>query len=60
MTPITQTLLTLACMGAAWYWGLSQGTQRGIVLAVNFLESEGLLKDGVIVEYTEEEEEDDE
>lgn len=56
MTPIEQTLLTVLCMLGAWYWGLTQGTQRGIEIAVTFMQDQGLLKDNVIVDFVDEDE----
>ena len=54
MTPLEQTLLTLACMGAAWYWGWSKGTQNGIGVAIQYFSDHGLLKDGAVTEILEE------
>jgi hypothetical protein len=59
MTPFDQTLLTLACMIGAWYWGWNNGTQNGIEIAITYMQDKGLLKDGVQIEFVDEDEDDE-
>ena len=48
MTPIEQAILTLVCMLGAWFWGLRQGREQGIVQgigeAVDHLYQNGLIE----------------
>ena len=48
MTPIEQAILTLVCMLGAWFWGLRQGREQGIVQgigeAVDHLYQKGMIE----------------
>ena len=48
MTSIEQTLLTLVCMTGAWFWGMRQGKEQGIIegigQAVDHLYQKGMIE----------------
>lgn len=56
MTPLEQTLLTVVCMVGAWWWGREDGKQRGIEIAVTFMQDQGFLKDNIKIEFVDEDE----
>ena len=48
MTPIEQTILTVVCMIGAWFWGMRQGKEQGIIegigQAVDHLYEKGMIE----------------
>ena len=45
MTPLNQTLLTLLCMGLAYWWGNKEGFTEGVAATVRTLIQHKFLTD---------------
>lgn len=61
MSPTYQTILTLVCMGGAYYWGFKEGKLKGIESAMVYFRRKRYFKEDLHFLYdTDEEYQEDE